>query len=40
MHEGRAPKRIDTAVQTIYNNKWLYPPVPKNAIYSFNGASV
>ena len=38
MPEGnvtRAPRRIDTAVQTIYNNKWQYPPVPKNATYSF-----
>ena len=34
-HGTRAPRRIDTAVQTIYNNKWQYPPVPKNATYSF-----
>ena len=33
----RAARRIDTAVQTIYNNKWRYPPAPMNATYSFNG---
>jgi hypothetical protein len=34
--EHRAPKRIGTAVQTIFNNKWTYPAVPPNAIYAFN----
>jgi hypothetical protein len=34
----RSARRIDTAVQTIYNNKWLYPPATKNATYSFNRA--
>jgi len=33
--ERRAPRRIDTAVQIIYNNKWRYPAVPSNATYSF-----
>jgi hypothetical protein len=34
----RLPKRIDTAVQQIYNAKWLYPAAPPNATYSFNSA--
>jgi len=33
--ERRAPRRIDTAVQIIYNNKWRYPALPSNATYSF-----
>ena len=34
----RLPKRIDTAVQQIYNEKWLYPPAQNSATYSFNSA--
>jgi hypothetical protein len=34
----RLHKRIDTAVQQIYNAKWLYPAAPPNATYSFNSA--
>jgi hypothetical protein len=36
--EQRLHKRIDTAVQQIYNAKWLYPAAPPNATYSFNSA--
>ena len=39
MPEGRGARRVDTAVQMIFNNKFNNAPQPKNATYSFNGVS-
>ena len=39
MPEGRGARRVDTAVQMIFNNKFNNAPQPKNATYSFNGIS-